>query len=147
MVSEKGDKYLVIDGLQRFTTMKDYDRNYFSYIDKSEITDLDLHSIVLSSSSAREIFDVYPADVKKREFEAMRNIIVEKISNGQGQNLNQISKCAASELCKKIAAISDGDVLDVLDAVYVVVDKIATQAKIDDIQIPFCCDKQKGLFL
>ena len=107
LVSEKGDKYLVIDGLQRFTTMKDYARDYFSYIDKSEITDLDLNSIVLASPSARAIFDAYTTDAKQHEFEAMRDIVVDKISNGQGQNLNQISKNAASELCKKIAAIPD----------------------------------------
>lgn len=143
LVSEKDDKYLVIDGLQRFTTMKDYARDYFSYIDKSEITDLDLNSIVLASPSARAIFDVYPTDAKHHEFEAMRTIIVDKISNGQGQNLNQISKNAAFELCKKIAAIPDSDLLDVLEAVYVVVEKIANQARIDDIQIPLIIFKGK----
>lgn len=143
LVSEKGDKYLVIDGLQRFTTMKDYARDYFSYIDKSEITDLDLNSIVLASPSARAIFDAYTADAKQHQFEAMRDIIADKISNGHGQNLNQISKNAASELCKKIAAIPDSDLLDVLEAVYVVVEKIANQAKIDDIQIPLIIFKGK----
>ena len=73
----------------------------------------------------------------------MRDIVVDKISNGQGQNLNQISKNAASELCKKIAAIPDSDLLDVLEAVYVVVEKIANQAKIDDIQIPLIIFKGK----
>jgi len=136
LVSRKNDKYLIIDGLQRFTTMKDYAKDYFSYIDKSEITDLDLHSVILASPDARTIFDNYPKEAKQREFEIMRGIIAAHISNGQGQNLHQISKNASSELCKKIAAIPDSDLLNILDAVYIIVEKIAEQAKIDDIQIP-----------
>ena len=143
LVSEKDDKYLVIDGLQRFTTMKDYAGNYFGYIDKSEITDLDLNSIVYASPSARTIFEGYTADAKQHEFEAMRTILVDRISNGQGQNLQQISQNAAAELCKKISAIDKDDILEVLGAVYVVVDKIATLAKIDDIQIPLIIFKGK----
>lgn len=143
LVSKKDDKYLVIDGLQRFTTMKDYSRDYFAYIDKSEITDLDLHSIVLASPSAREIFDAYTSDAKQREFDAMRNIIAEKISNGYGQNLNQISLNATSELCKKIAAIPSLEMMEVLGAVYIIVERIANEAKIDDIEIPLIIFKGK----
>ena len=47
LVAPEDDKYLVIDGLQRFTTMLDYSRDYFKYVDKSEITDSDLYSIIV----------------------------------------------------------------------------------------------------
>lgn len=136
LLSKKGDKYLVIDGLQRFTTMKDYAKDYFSYIDKSEITDIDLMSVVLNSEDARTIFDGYQPDAKAKQFEIMRAIIAEKISEGQNKNLFQISLNTATELCKKIAAIPDKDSSKVQGAVYQIVEKICKQAQIDDVEIP-----------
>lgn len=136
LLSKKGDKYLIVDGLQRFTTMKEYTKDYFSYIDKSEITDVDLMSIIIASSDARSIFDAYTQDAKQKEFEKMRDILVEKITNGQGKNSNLISTEATMELCKKIAALPDKDLVSILNAVYLIVDKIFAQAKIDDVTIP-----------
>lgn len=136
LLSKKGDKYLIVDGLQRFTTMKEYSKDFFSYIEKSEITDVDLMSIIIASSDARTVFDAYTPDAKQKEFERMRDIIADKISNGQGKNPNMISTEAAMELCKKIAALPDKDLVFILNAVYLVVDKVFSQAKIDDITIP-----------
>lgn len=136
LLSKKGDKYLIVDGLQRFTTMKEYTKDYFSYIEKSEITDVDLMSIIIASSDARSIFDDYTQDAKQKVFEKMRDIIADEISNGQAKNPNMISTDAAKELCKKIAVLPGADVIQVLNAVYLVVEKIFNQAKIDDITIP-----------
>lgn len=136
LLSKKGDKYLIVDGLQRFTTMKEYTKDFFSYIEKSEITDVDLMSIVVASSDARTTFDAYRQDAKEKEFDRMRDIIVDNISNGQGKNLNTISMETAAELCKKIAALPDKDIFPIISAVYLVVEKIFNQAKIDDITIP-----------
>ena len=136
LLSKKGDKYLIVDGLQRFTTMNEYSKDFFSYIEKSEITDVDLMSIIIASSDARTIFDAYTSDAKQKEFERMRGIIAEKITNGHGKNPNMISTEAAIELCKKIAALPDKDLVQIINAVYLVVEKIFNQAKIDDITIP-----------
>lgn len=136
LLSKKGDKYLIVDGLQRFTTMKEYAKDFFSYIEKSEITDLDLMSIVVASADARTTFDAYRQEAKQKEFDKMRDIIVSNISNGQGKNLNTISMETAAELCKKIAALPDKDIFPIISAVYLVVEKIFNDAKIDDITIP-----------
>lgn len=129
-------KYLVIDGLQRFTTMLEYSRDYFSYIDPSEITDSDIISVIIASSTAKDIYDLRPEQDKLMVREKIRKIIVENISTGQNKNLQQISKLSAQQLCKEMHELSDKDLLDVLDAVYVIVDKFSTAAKIDDIEIP-----------
>lgn len=129
-------KYLVIDGLQRFTTMLEYSRDYFSYIDPAEITDSDIISIIIASAAAKDIYDLRPEQDKLMVREKIRKIIVENISTGQNKNLQQISKMAAQQLCKDIHELSDKDLLDVLDAVYVIVDKFSSAAKIDDIEIP-----------
>ena len=127
LLSKKGDKYLIVDGLQRFTTMMEYAKDFFGYIEKSEITDVDLMSIVIASADARTVFDAYTPDAKQKEFERMREIIAEKVTNGQGKNPNIISTEAAQELCKKIAALPDKDIVSILNAVYLIVDKIFNQ--------------------
>lgn len=136
LLSKKGDKYLVIDGLQRFTTMKDYAKDFFSYIDKSEITDNDLVSIIIVSSDARTIFDGYQPAAKQKEYDTMRSIIVEKISEAGNKNHFVISGEIAQALCKKIAAIPDKDCIKVQGAVFEIVERIYKQAQIDDIEIP-----------
>ena len=108
-------KFLVIDGLQRFTTMLEYSRDYFSYIDPSEITDSDVISIIIASSTAKDIYDLRPEQDKQMIREKIRRIIVEHISTGQNKNLQQISKFATQQLCKDIPELSDKDLFDVLD--------------------------------
>lgn len=129
-------KFLVIDGLQRFTTMLEYSRDYFSYIDPSEITDSDIISVIISSSTAKDIYDLRPEQDKLMVREKIRKIIVENISTGQNKNLQQISKLATQQLCKEVHELSDKDLWDVHDAVYVIVDKFSAAAKIDDVEIP-----------
>ena len=136
LLSKEGDKYLVIDGLQRFTTMKDYAKDYFSYIETSEITDYDLTAIILSSPDARAIFDDYSPDAKRKQYDLMRKTIADKISDSQGKNSFVISDEIATDLCKNIAAIPDKDHSKVQGKAYEIVEKIRSQAQIDDIEIP-----------
>lgn len=136
LLSKKGDKYLIVDGLQRFTTMNEYAKDFFSYIDKSEISDSDLMSIVLSSEDARNIFDGYIVSARNLQFEQMRTIIANQISEGQDKDLFQISLDTASELCKKISAFPDKDLTKIQGATYRIVNRIDSEAKIDDIEIP-----------
>lgn len=133
---DKKDKYLIIDGLQRFTTMKEYSEDYFSYIDSSEITDSDLMTIILASGSAREAFDSYTDTAKQKTREEMRDIVKDKISSGQGKNLFEISKDAADDLCKRIAILPPEDKTAIQGAVFNIAEKIFKQAQIDDITIP-----------
>lgn len=136
LLSQEGDKYLIIDGLQRFTTMMEYAKNFFGYIDKSEISDLDLQSIVVASREARDIFEGFTLEAKNAQFDNMRDIIVQMITEGYGKNANVISSNIARELCRKIAPLPDKDYADIQNAVYTIVEKVFKQAKIDDINIP-----------
>ena len=56
---QKGDKYLVVDGLQRFSTMLEYTQEPFKYIEPEELTDSDLMTIILSSKDAKNDYDNY----------------------------------------------------------------------------------------
>ena len=95
---DKGGRFLVIDGLQRFTTMLEYSRDYFSYIDPAEITDSDIISIIIASPTAKGIYDLRPEQDQSMIRDKIRKIIVENISTGQNKNLQQISKFSAQQL-------------------------------------------------
>ena len=129
-------KYLVIDGLQRFTTMLDYSKDYFGYIDPSEITDSDIVSIIIACPDGKNIFDSRPEQDQALIKENVRKIVVDNISTGHNKNLNQISLSAATQLCKEVAELQEKDLLQIMSAVYVIVDKFSAAAKIDDIEIP-----------
>lgn len=138
LLLSKGEngKYLVIDGLQRFTTMVEYSRDYFSYIDESEITDSDIMSVIVASPSAKAMYDLHTEQAKASICERMRKILVQNISIGQNKNLNQISKNASKQLCQDIAELDKDDVWEIQDVVYEIVSKFSDAAKIDDIVIP-----------
>ena len=143
LLSKRGDKYLVIDGLQRFTTMIDYSKDFFKYISSEEITDSDLMAIILSSSDAKAIYDDYPATVQQKMRDDMRKIVAKNISGGQDKNYLQISRAVANQLCKEISMLPDKDLDNIIDSVYAVIDRISQSAQIDDITIPLIIFKGK----
>lgn len=136
LMSKREDRYLVIDGLQRFTTMKDYARDFFSYIEREEITDSDLMAVILASETGRAIFDGFTPDAQQKIRDTMRNVIAENISGRQNRNFLEISLDTASELCGKIPAFPEKDMLSLSKQIYVVIERISKQAQIDDITIP-----------
>ena len=136
LLSRKDDKYLIIDGLQRFTTMLDYDRNYFKYIDREEITDTDLYSIIISSETSRDIYDGYTDFAKCDNQSQMTEIIVQGFQNKQNKDLNELSTEVTENLCKYIAMFDIRDFIAIQRCVYKLLERIESNAQIIDVEIP-----------
>ena len=66
------NKYLVVDGLQRFSTMLEYAREPFKYIEPEELTDSDLMTIILSSKDAKYVYDNYQHNAQQAVFSEIR---------------------------------------------------------------------------
>lgn len=136
LLAPRDNKYLVIDGLQRYTTMLSYSNDYFSFIDKTEISDFDLQMIIYSSQYSQGLFDNYVAAAKAKQFEDMRKIMIDEMVRGKGKNLNQISSNITKRMTNEIAIMRMQDYAEIQQQVYVVIEKIENKAKIDDIEIP-----------
>lgn len=132
-----GDKYQVVDGLQRYTTMLYYTQNYFEFVDKEEITDNDLESIVRASKDAKATYDASIPTAQRKYYGDMREIVSKGIQGRKtGENLLDIARRITENLCKEIAMLPKTDENPIIDAVYRIVDREEKQATIDNIKIP-----------
>lgn len=136
LLSKKGDKYLVIDGLQRYSTMVDYSNDYFKYISRDEIDTLSLMNIVLSSNDASTYYNLYTTQDQERILNDIRSVIVNFISKVQEKNINNISWDITECLCEKISILPNKDDRKIQQAVYSIVDGISQRAQIGDVEIP-----------
>lgn len=128
--------FLVVDGLQRFTTMLKYSKTYFEYFKDSELTTFDIESILAASESA---FSWYGRESEQNQAttrEKIRKILGSTIRESQGKNQLQIAQTAAKRLCREIALLNEKDEMLVINPVYIIVNRFETDAKIDDIEIP-----------
>ncbi len=145
LLSEKNEKgkYLVIDGLQRFSTMVDYSNDYFRYLEASEITDENLARIIAASSDAETSFSAYTDADKIRVRDEIRGILVSNISKMQQVSAFDVALTIARELCKTVAIFPDKDEKTIASEVYKYIDTFQKNASIDDITIPLIIFKGK----
>lgn len=131
------DKYLVVDGLQRFTTMLQYTKNPFEFVEQDEFSDSDLMTIILSSKDAKEIYDGYQGKAQKQVLDEMRNIITANIKGRQSDdNFFTLTSKTTKQLCQEVAILPKEDYEQISTAVSRIIDKIEKEAAIDDIEIP-----------
>ena len=142
LLSKKdNDKYLIIDGLQRYTSMRKYADDPFKYIGEDEITDDNLLLIISSCAKTLKTFNDYDENGKKMIKRDMREIIKSHFKNfDQTKNLNTIATEITDELCTKVAimpSVSDHTNWRLLQAkVFDFLNYLKADLNIDDIKIP-----------
>lgn len=136
LLSEEDDHFLVIDGLQRFSTMKEYAKNPFLYVKESEISDTEIMSIILASDQASTYYNLHDSKNQERIRDGVRKAITNSIRNGYGKNDLVISQEAATEVCKSVNEFDDKDVNALLNPIFSVVQTFKNNASIDNIEIP-----------
>lgn len=137
MFSKKGDsQYLVIDGLQRYTTMLDYSHNPFKYVREDEITDSDAMLIIYSGLRAPEIYEGVTNQNKDVYRHEIRQAIITAIKEGNGSNNLQIAKKARTLILQKSALFTKDDMETLDDTIYKIVERFMQNSSIQDVEIP-----------
>lgn len=131
------EKYLIVDGLQRYTTMLQYTKDYYMYVEQDEFSDSDLMSIILSSKDAKDIYDKFQPKDQVRVLDKMREIIAANIKSRKADdNFFLITNRTTDSLCREISILPKEDSLQISNAVYKIIEQNDKNATIDDIEIP-----------
>lgn len=136
LLSRRDDKYLVIDGLQRYSTMVEYSNDFFKYISRDEIGSMSIMQVILASNEAGANYEMYTEQSKEQVSTEIRTIIADHISKSSGKNTNDVSWEIAEALCEKVSILPDKDIRNIQKTVFGIVDGISRQAQIGDIEIP-----------
>ena len=136
LFSKKGEnQYLVIDGLQRYTTMLDYSRNPFRYIREDEITDSDAMSVILACQKAQKNYDGSIDSAKDAFRKQVRDAIINAIKTGSGKDPFDIGERARDQIYTACSIFID-DKEAVFKQIYRIVKRFFDNSSIKDVEIP-----------
>lgn len=130
------EEFLVIDGLQRFTTMRDYSNHPFNYLDAVEISDTDIVSIIYASSSMSSVYDKFADDEKEKLFSSIRSIIINSVTNTGDKNLNDITMSIVDKLIEEEPSFNQKEFRTIHSTVYTIIERFSKESNIDDVVIP-----------
>ena len=136
LAKEPGGSFLIVDGLQRFTTMRKYSKTYFEKFKDSELTTFDIVSILVASDTAFAWYSEETEQVQAIVREKIAKNLGRTIRESQGKSLMDIAQTAAERLCCEVAEFSEKDVLKIMSPIYNIVKRVESDATIDDVEIP-----------
>ena len=131
----QSEQFLVIDGLQRFSTMKQYADNPFIYVDESQITEEQIRQIIYADHQVTMNFSSYNDNEQKRVIDFIRSSLVQAIRSGKGKSLNSITTDARKKICSD-ALFYGCNTDDIQEPIFRCVDKFLADSSINDIEIP-----------
>lgn len=102
LAENKDGMYSVVDGLQRISSIKDFEKNRFAYINEEEVNEEDIFSVIECSTYSKEQFKEMPLYFREENSEKIRKIIIEKTKNILGETINELSWDITKELKKQI---------------------------------------------
>lgn len=136
LLSKKGDKYLIADGLQRIATMKDFEKDPLKYLEETEITDDDVVEILTSSQESKEIFENYAPKGKKELRNDTKELIVNNIKNNVGLPIYKKTNVITNSIIDETSILSKDAKSNVHEKVFVLLEKINNILDINRYEIP-----------
>lgn len=147
LLSKKGEKYELIDGLQRFSTLKDFEAQKFKYVSDREITTDYLMNIINSDRECDDyIYAIRELDMQNSSLlSRIREIIVYSFNNGVEKDLNALSWEITGELKEKIAVLAKYRERKLQPEVYNLVININNILDVNQIELPLIIFKNNDL--
>lgn len=149
LLSKKGDRYELVDGLQRISTLKYFESNRFKYIDENEVTEEEMIKILNSDPKSPDYgYIVITLDEPTSKsyvalISEMKNVVVETMKNDWDKELNDISWDITGKL-QGIALLAKFDVRKLQNCVFKLVDKINNILDVNEIKIPVIIFNNNG---
>lgn len=140
LIAKNGEKYQLIDGLQRISTLKDFEKDRFKYVNDHEITKEEIEKIIKSDKEA----DYYHHEVSESVKERIKDILIKTINDSANQNINDLSWNITNKLYNDISILSTLKKEKMQPVIYSLVDRINNILKIDDVELPTIIFKNYG---
>lgn len=124
-----GDKsqFQLVDGLQRFTTLRDYENNKFDYIEIDNYAEDEINAII--TISARDGYEIPP---KLRN--EMKSFLINSFKSHSTENINNISIC--TEFCQKFSIDNIGIYSEIAKQLEIIIKKIDKEIDLNTLKIP-----------
>lgn len=140
LLSEKIDGYyLLIDGLQRISTLNEIKSNPFKYISEKEISqELIKENLINNIDDAKNIFYEYRDAAKIENLKNIKNIIIEiiKRESMNDTSIPIMSKMITQYLIKDIAFFYEHNTADLMIGVDIIIKHLLNIVNVDEITIP-----------
>lgn len=139
MLSEKNDesgRLLVIDGLQRMTTLRNFEENKLNFVDENEIGSHQILKIISSSKKANSIYENYNQKSKDIILDKIRLTIIDLIKKSGDKKSHYLSDSITQTLIKEIAIFEDDDYKSINIEILNALDEINEILDVDKIQLP-----------
>lgn len=140
LLSEKTDGYhLLIDGLQRISTLNDIKSRPFNYISDKEISpELIRENLIDDFDDAKNIFYAYREEAKFETINIIKNSILEVITTEAKNNTSIpiMSKMISRNLVRDVAFFDEKIIPELMVGVNVIINHFLDIINVDEITIP-----------
>jgi uncharacterized protein with ParB-like and HNH nuclease domain len=140
LLSPKGntEKFLLIDGLQRISTLKEIKKNPFQYLSIDELTDdLIVSKLIDTEKEIRIEFNKFKEEHQLKFLETIKSTIIEEIKNGRKENLKdtKIANIISKNLIRSIPFFKNQD-LNISEGITDIIFYLRNLLDVDEVELP-----------
>lgn len=133
---KKDNQYLIIDGLQRIATLRDFERDPYKYLDESELTDEEVYAILTPSENARNTVEHFAIKPLNQLIKTTKNLLLKCIKEKPDLDIYQKATYIAQEMIDKTSHLSHEEHSKIHMLAYELLKKIENILNINEYEIP-----------
>lgn len=130
------DKYLVVDGLQRITTIRRYNNEKMKFVDENEVGTDDILGVINNHKVSKDYYNKYNQAAKDTVVEEVRSIILKHLKKSSGLEDFKLAGNIVKELIDSVSIFDLSMYPEINEAVSAIIRDINDLLDVDKIQIP-----------
>ncbi|QOR34752.1 DUF262 domain-containing protein [Clostridium sp. 'deep sea'] len=136
LLSKRDGEYLIVDGLQRIATFKDFEKDPYKYLEETEISDDDVVNVLTSSDVSEELYNNYSPKSKKAIRNTTKELIIEGIKKNSELETYKKANIITNNLINKTSILCRDSEKKIHEKIYELLDKVNNIFTIDNYEIP-----------